>query len=466
METKLPDRNILARIDAAARDRLSPAHTALYWWGLLNIYLCLAQQFLNYIANPLGLNKLTYASMVLWVLIAIWVKKAPLRIPLSIGLVILLAVWFNICTVHAEATIARMTIFTAMDILLYVYAIAFMQAACLVWFAPEVRRIIGRTIVGICVLSSFVSFVQFLNFGPAIEYANLVRGNIEIVFIASGSAEESIRSPGLFSNIGTAAVYGALISVVITTALEYRKLRWYEYVSVGMLALSTVLVQVRTILPLIAICFLYIAVRVIKTQGRAGILGVSLAFLGVVGFFILRIENFSYITGAGGATMDFRQDVLWTQAWQIAEERFWTGIGIEPAFAGWTTQVLPNKWVQITLIDSGYLIALCFGGFPGMLLLILTCVASLTGSLRLLRAPDEDGWHRAFKLLTFWLVLFFSLALYWGTQWVNPAICAVYFILAGLSMPSIRSDLSDSKVTDVERRALAEAPAIPKLSRY
>jgi hypothetical protein len=360
---------------------------------------------------------------------------------------------------------ARMTIFTAMDILLYVYAIAFLQAACLVWFAPEVRRIIGRTIVGICVLSSVVSLVQFMNFGPALEYANLVRGNVEIVFIASGSAEESIRSPGLFSNIGTAAVYGALISVVITTALEYRKLRWYEYAAVGMLALSTVLVQVRTILPLIAICFLYIAVRVIKTQGRTGILGVSLALLGVVGFFILRIENFSYITGAGGATMDFRQDVLWTQAWQIAEERFWTGIGIEPAFAGWTTQVLPNKWVQITLIDSGYLIALCFGGYPGMLLLILTCVASLTGSLRLMKAPDEDGWHRAFKLLTFWLVLFFSLALYWGTQWVNPAICAVYFILAGLSMPSIRSDLSDSRVSDVDR-VPGEAPAIPKLSRY
>ncbi|MBL8087056.1 MAG: hypothetical protein JNM85_03170 [Chthonomonas sp.] len=436
------------------RDRLAPAHKTLYYWGVVNLFFALGQQFLNYILSPIGANKFTYSSILVWLVVAVVSKRATLRFPLFLVIMLVLAVWFNITTLYAETQVARFTIFTAMDTMLYVYALAFLQAAALVWFAPEVRRVYGRVMVVIVVLSSVVALTQFLNFQPTIAYANMVR-QFDIVF-TTGEREETIRSPGLFSNIGTAAVYGMIVSIMVTTALEFRKMKWYEYTAVAFMMLSTLLVQVRTLLPFILICAVYLLVRFMRLYGAKGLGVVVLGITAVLGFVAYKADSFEYLFSSSNATMAYRKEVLWTQAYQILDEYPLTGIGIEPAFAGWTTQILPNKWVETPLIDSGFWIAGCYGGWPAIGLIIMCLIAALLGAIRLLRAPDEDGWHRAFKLGVLWLVILFTVAMYWGSQWVNPAICTVYFVFAGLSLPSARSEGIDPERQAKQTAALGE----------
>lgn len=419
-------------------DVSSPSHRAIYYWGFINCFLLIFQQFGNAILQPLGAQKLIYGSMVGWIITALWTKRATIRIPAAIAFILVIQVWFGICTMHAQAKLGMHVVFNGMDLLLAVYALIFVQSSCLVWFAPEARRSLGRVIIVICVLSPFFAFLQFAGFGPAQQLAAIIR-SAEIAF-AIGSGDEVIRAPGLHSNIGNAVVYSCAVAVAIVSVVQYRVIRWYELFAIGMLFLGSLLVQVRNQLALILIAGVWVLIALIKAYRSKGTLIGGLGVGAIMAFLLTRKDAFGYFFQQGTGTLDFRRDFLWPQAYNVLKYEPIFGIGVEPAFAGWSTQVFPNRWLTHSVIDNGFLLAAIFGGWPGMMLLVVTCAAALFGALRLLAAPHEDGWHLAFKRMLLMIVLFFITGMYWGTLWANPITMAVFFVMAGLAMPSMKSE--------------------------
>lgn len=433
METRLSQRNYGTRVEAHGRDRVSPSFRILYAWGLFNMLLVMFQQFANYIMNPIGAQKFIYASMVLWIAVAFFTGKGNLRIPITIGFVLLLQVWFSICTMHAEITLAQTTVFNGMDLLLAVYCLCFFQAQAMVWMAPECRRVIGRFLIIVTVLSPIMAVLQFVGFGPALAYAGLVR-SADITY--SIGNEATVRAPGMHANIGTAISYACNSALMITTVLYFRKFKWFEIAAIFLLFLSTLLVQVRNQLPAIMLTALWLAVMIVRRYGAKGILLNLFGATALVGVLLAKQDSFGYLFQGGTGTLDYRREVLWTQAYQILNERPIFGIGVEPAFAGWSTQVLPNKWVSTTVIDNGWLLAACFGGLPAIALLAMTILSGLGTSIAAIFQPAEDGWHEAFRMAVVGTFIFFGTGLFWGSLWANPINTSFYFIIAGLAMNS------------------------------
>lgn len=434
IEQSLQGRPLKARIEADLRDRLSPAHQALYFWGMGNIFLVLICQFMNILTGPIGVQKFAYASMGAWFIVGLATKKIPLRLPLGIIFMLLLQIWFAITTLVASVYIARATIFTAFDILLLVYFMSFLQAQGLVWLDPRCRRVFGRIMLIVMIASAFIAVAQFVGFGPAQAIGKMIRDADSLQAIADAETGDILRTPGLHSNIGMAVAYGTISIVMLCSILYFRKFKFYEVASILALIASLVVVQVRNQALAIGLTILFLGWIIAKRYKVWGVLTNILVALAAVGVIFAKRESFGYLFEGGTGTLDYRRDVLWTQAWNILNQHPVIGIGIEPGFAGWTTQILPNKWMQVGLMDNGWLIAGAFGGYPGMFLLGLVVLTGLIGSLRAAVAPAEDVWHFAFKLGTIAMMIFFTTGLFWGTVWCNPLTASLFFVLAGLSM--------------------------------
>lgn len=434
MQNLLTERNFRTRVEALGRDRVSPAHRAMYLWGILNCTLVWIQQIFNWALNPIGAQKYIYASMVAWLLVALWTSRIVVRIPLAIGVILVMQVWFTVCSMHAASTIARTSVLNGMDILLPVYVLCFLQAQALVWMAPESRRFIGRLVIPVCVISGIVALAQFKGVGPAIQYSNLVR-QAEIVFDFSGTGE-IVRAPGLHANIGTAISFGTMCMLMMSVVLFFRPFKWWEMGSIGILLLSTLLVQVRNQLLVIGLTVLWVGYLITKKYKFGGIT-FSTATLGLLGVYLVQNRDaFGYLFQGGTGTLDYRRLALWPQAYNILDQRPIFGIGIEPGFAGWTTQLLPNKWVTERLMDNGWLLAAAFGGYPGLGLMVLTVLTAFIAATIHALKPSEDVWHLAFKFAVLSSVIFFATGMFWGTLWANPINTSFYFIIAGLAMPS------------------------------
>lgn len=454
METPFQERSITARLDARYRDTGAPAYQALYYWGLLNCVLVFAQQYLNFILNPIGAQKFTYISTGLWVFVALWTRRAPLRLPFFIMIMMILQVWLSICSLRGQMVVGTMTVPNAMDFVFLVYVLAFIQAAMLVWFAPESRKVFGLVTIIISVISSFTAFLQFFGLGPAIELARKIR-EADIVF-AGAEQSEIIRAPGLHSAVGNAVVWPCAAALMVAVVIKYRPIKWTDIVAVMLLLGSATIIQIRNQMLLVAVCAIWIFYWAYKKHGqRVLVAGVSVA-CAVVMFIALQPDRFGYLL-QGTDTLDFRQTRLWPQARYVLQEQPYFGIGVEPAFAGWTTQVLPNKWMNVGLIDNGFYLMGIWGGYPAIGILALMLIIGLASAIVALHQPNEDYWHEAFKLATVALMIFNLTGMFWGSLFANPVPVGVMFTCAGLSLNSYRSTLNRDNRAETAMEAAGTA---------
>ncbi|MBS1705383.1 MAG: hypothetical protein JST40_05885 [Armatimonadetes bacterium] len=429
------------RLEAEGRDRIAPAHNALVAWGMANCFLLMAQQYLTFIMTPLGAQKFTFASIMVWVGVALWTNKAPLRVPVGLAFMLILSAWFSFTTMYNQVTIARTTVFNGMDLLLSVYALAFFQGSMLVWIAPHSRRIMGISTLVVGIASCLLAILQFEGVGPALAIYKRIRDADMIQQVVEG---EIIRAPGLHSNIGNVIAYGLMGALMLAAISKYRALKWYEFAGICLFLLSTLLVQVRNQLPVVGLISIWLAVILLRRYRLAGGVVGAVMLAAVIVFFLARQDQFGYILNAGASTLEYRQTVLWPQGFHILSQRPLVGIGVEPAFVGWTTQIFPNKWMAVGLMDNGWLVAGIFGGYPAIALLGLTVFCFLLASIRSSNEPAEDYWQLAFRYGMVAVSVFFATGMFFGTLWGNPNSVNLFFILAGLSLntnPDYRKDL-------------------------
>ncbi len=411
---------------------------AIFAWGLLNMvaiqsmwFLGLAQQI-----NPGNFMKYISFSIAGFLAVAYTRYRVPPSVPAGLKLIGFLQIWFTFCTIYATIVLMRTSDFGSADYSLVTFILAFLQGAALTYLFPDLRKKILIYLYVLGGASFIMGLLQMAHFGPAISYGNAVIGFEQI---DDWGGKGGVRAPGLFPSIGVTVVFNLLIASLIGATALVRKLKGYEMALLAAAFLSLVFVQVRSAAPQILAVYAFVTYALAKRYGSRALLLSLLCLGGIVLIVASFPEKFAYTlsTLSDQTTLDYRTDVLWPQAIHIYEQHPFTGIGVEPAFAGYET--LETRYVRENILDSGWMVALAYGGLPGVCLLGLTCLAGLVGSCMAVRFKSnyEDDTHRIFGIAGIFVVLSLALSLAVGNTFTNVSIGMPYFMLLGCMTPRV-----------------------------
>jgi|GEM_PF-4170413 len=400
-------------------------------WGLGNMVFLMSTMFISKFYIDSNFHIIGFISCLLWVLIALIRGYSPVRVPIFMWIVILLQIWFAFTTIYAEITIVRKTVFNPTNYTIFLYFLAFLQGSMLSYRSARVRQIFMKIWLWLMLASGVVAFLQIAGFGPAKSLLVL-----SAEFTVKGSADATVRASGLIQDIGWASLMGCLGAMMIASFLTVRNLRWYEWVAVGMMMGSALLPQTRNQVPLIIITSIWIGVLAVRRYGARGVLGSAMVATTLGMVLVSSGDRFAYLLRGGADTFTFRKEVLWSQAMNAYGEMPWTGIGQEASFVSYQSQVLPNKWVTVHLMDGGYMLALAWGGIVGLSLLILAAGLGLVQAISLAKTPTPDDWSRAGRYCLVLMALYYVIGMYFGNQWGTP-YRSFPFALIGISLPTI-----------------------------
>lgn len=406
-------------------------------WGLANVLLAIGQMFLSPLAPLIGLyvgdlNKFFMFSFAGWIAVALLKKAAPLRVPWSMVFMILLQVWFTVSTIVSQLQMGRHVEFIAPDYSLVSFLLAFIQGAMLVSIAPHLRKVIAKGLIAVCLVSAFVAMLQFVDFGPAIEFANIMVGQDDIT---NWAGQGGVRAVGIFPGVILPVHFNLMAIGIIGAALFYRKLKPLEIGLIVVLLGVMLMSQVRNATVLIALLVLPLVVLFVKRHKYEAL---PYVVVGVLVLFVMVFfggDRFQYLFSGDTSTFDYRRDVLWPQAYNILENRPWFGIGVEPAFAGFPT-VASDRWSDAIILDNGYLVAIAYGGIPALVLAILSAVTAIVGSVMLVLRKTDDRLEKGFAYVALVVALAFGYGMLFGNMITNISLGIFYFVIAGMGLPA------------------------------
>lgn len=406
-------------------------------WGVVNVALTVVQMFMNSLGSSIGLdvfslNKYFMLNVAAWIAVAIATRSATLRLPAGILLLLGVQVWFTFSTVVSQTSMGRQVAFSPPDYSLVTFVLAFLQGALLVQIAPKLRRGVFIGLAALCAVSAVVAVMQFLNVGPAIELANRMVGQEDIT---NWAGQGGVRAVGIWPGVILPVHYNLIAIGIMCAALFYRKLKPWEIALVIGLAAVMFMSQVRNATVLIALVMLPLIALFIRRHKEAAVPYVVAGVLVMLAMVTTGGDRFQYLFSGDTSTFDYRRDVLWPQAKTIYETRPWTGIGVEPTFAGFFSPEV-GRYSDGRIMDNGYFVALTYGGLPALSLLVLSVVASIIGAIALVLRPAVDRWQRGFALGTLVIALAFGYGMFFGNMITNASLGMPYFLLAGMGLPS------------------------------
>jgi O-antigen ligase len=197
--------------------------------------------------------------------------------------------------------------------------------------------------------------------------------------------------------------------------------------------------QVRNATVLIALVLLPLIALFVKRHKYAALPYVVAAMVVLLVMIIYGGDRFQYLFSGDTSTFDYRQDVLWPQAFNIIENRPWFGIGVEPAFAGFPV-LATDRWSNAIILDNGYLVAGSFGGIPAITLLVMAVGTAIYGGIKLVARKTQDRWEKGFAVSSLIIALAFGYGMLFGNMFTNISIGIFYFVVAGMAMPTVREE--------------------------
>jgi O-antigen ligase len=406
-------------------------------WGIANVLLAAAQMFLSPLAPLVGLyigdlNKYFMFSFAGWIAVALLKKAAPLRVPWTMVFLILTQVWFTVSTIVSQVQMGRHIEFIAPDYSLVVFLLVFVQGAMLVSIAPDLRKKVAKGLMWLCLASAGVAMLQFVDFGPAISFANIMVGQDDIT---NWAGQGGVRAVGLFPGVILPVHFNLMVIGIIGSALFYRKLKPLEITVIVVLLGVMLMSQVRNATVLIALLVLPLVVLFVKRHRYAALPYIVAGVLVLLAMVLFGGDRFQYLFSGDTSTFDYRRNVLWPQAYNILENRPWFGIGVEPALAGFPT-VASDRWTDAIILDNGYLVAIAFGGIPALTFIVLSAVTAIIGGVALVLRPTEDRMERGFAYAALVVALAFGYGMLFGNMITNISLGMIYFVIAGMGMPT------------------------------
>ncbi len=437
-----------------------PMERAMVGWGFFNIVIVLLQMFLAPYGAQVGvnvgnLNKYFMFSLGAWIMVALLRKMAPLRIPSAMIFLIMVQIWFTVATFMAQIQLGRSREFMSADYSLVTFLLCFIQMAIMSYMFPEIRVLLKRLVVVMCLVSAVVAGLQFLGFGPAIDLANIMVG---IGDISNWGGQGGVRATGIFPGVGTQVTYNLIGIGLIASALYERKLNAFEITAIVVMTGTVFMSQVRNALVVAAIVIIPLIILFVKRHKIASLPYIVCGLLVLAGLVVFGGERFNYMFSGDTSTFDYRQDVLWPQARSIYEQRPWFGIGVEPDFTGVNTYST-DRWSDGVIMDNGYLVALSFGGLPALVFLVLSVIAGGIGVMSLLRRKTAPTIERGYAIVAGIIVLFFGYGMYFGNLYTNLSLGMFYFVLAGCAMPSKVQEPVKSMLGSIKSRTEGRLPS-------
>lgn len=413
-------------------------------WSFANLALPLINSMLPTYSQINGQAlKLYVASLSLNLIFTLLKVAVPLRIPAAIGGLIVLNFWLVVCDFNAAITMGRMLPLEPTDYFFLLYILWFLQAAALAFYAPWVRPIYLRLILGVVFINAVMSLLQFAHFGPALAIANIYSRLNDITNWNNLGGTRVVGLTGWPETVTLWMITGAAYTM---SPLLYTKLKPTHVVLTAMFILVGLLAQLRSLYPILfaeAALFLYLLVKRNRDATVAYLSLASLISL-VVGAIYLPViaEKLKYGFSLNSNSAVFRFTVGWQQAFNILAKRPIYGIGHEPNFV---SLILPitTRWGAAMGLDCGYLDLGAWGGYPAMAIFIVTGYLALRAIIKNFKKTRHDPlmYRLNFVVLVQASAILFSMLF-------NPCFFTAYFIhtvfvTGGLLMASERSYIQE-----------------------
>jgi O-antigen ligase len=379
---------------------------------------------------------LSYLSMIIWLLVALPAARIPIRVPVPIAFLIGLQVWTFICAIAAQFSAAQMLAVSLLTGFYLLYVLVFLQSAALCWLFPESRRYVMNMFVGLICISTFVAYLQFIKFGPAIELSR----QYNPMPIDNWGNRGGLRAFGLYGQLHHQAIACLTCATLISGSLLTRSLKRWEMVLVLYLLGGALIAQSR-ILYVSVVVFLGLFAYLYYRRERQRAIPLLFALgLGIVGFIFVFRDQFAYLLSTGAlkddASLVFRQEMAWVQASRIFDALPWTGIGPTGFLATGTGGVqFMSKFTTGANLDNGYLLILSFSGLPGLVLWLGFLLTTFVATLRqVFWDPIASPEQRTFAIAVFMNVTGISLTMFMGNVIPNAPPNFAVCMLAGLAM--------------------------------
>jgi hypothetical protein len=454
-------------LSAVARSRAAMARVQskpLYYWGLANVF----GLFVIVMGHPFlpeqHVFRLHFISMAVWLLFAWGTNVAPLRVPVPIGIVLMLALWIYVCTILAQGSLFRFV--SVLDNGLYEIpwlVLNFLQGAALAFFAPQARSVVAKIVVVLALASSVMAILQFLGIGVAIRLGGLF--NVREIGAGIDVEGVAVRAFGIF-RIGQGVILSTIAAMILVMPLLWRKVPWWHIALAGLIITGGLLGQVRSFMPMLGLAYLIMTGLMLYRYGTsrwlAGLLAVAMIL--PVAFAVPRmgyVMEMFQPRGDRGTTLTYRQEHLWPQITLILSERPWTGIGYEPQLYGAGGPA--TRRTSGLIVDGGYHMILGMGGYPALALLILFLASAIVVAIRAAREARDD-WGRLPLIAGILLfVLTLPLLTVFGPVGYAQHFSGITYLVAGLCMatgPALASEASRQNLLAFAGRARRRVAAL------
>lgn len=376
-------------------------------------------------------------SLVACLIVTFSKLKVPLRIVWPVGLLMVLQIWFVFCDMQASLTLGRFSPFGTPDFLLLFYVFYFIQAAALVYYAPETRKLLIKMLIWSTALSSFVALLQFIKVGPALQLGNLYNAarNLE-----NWDNRGGVRAFGLTGWPAMMALTSLGAAALIASRMLDRKLKVWELLAcIAFLGVSLT-AQARTLYPGIALAALALLWMLAKRDKPKALAFVMLAAALVTVLVTLFYDRIAYALTTNifnDPNLNFRMHVAFPQAYKIFEARPWTGIGPDLNLVFISPATIPDRWVTGQTLDNGYLMLLAWGGLPALAIFLSAIGSGIAGLAKIVKMKGIDPSRRQLAFYGAAMLLGLLDYMLGGVGFVDtPFISMLLMTAIGLSLPS------------------------------
>ncbi|MBC8065709.1 MAG: O-antigen ligase family protein [Chlorobia bacterium] len=307
----------------------------------------------------------------------------------------------------------------------------YLAAFVLVAIDPRWRTRLLNFMLGVCVFTAVIAFLQFIKFPGALQLSGLY---VDLNDLETFGLDK--RSHGLSTHPFHLSAQCILGCGIVASNLLTRKLKVFEIGFYAILSAGLVVAQARSFYIAWIVITVITLVMCFKRDKQQ-----FLTILCIMGAMVTAIiaafpDQLSYGL-SGKNTINEGRMSQWMRADELASQFPLTGIGPkETVFGSGKDFTGGGRWYTL-YTESGYRMSRVSGGFIGLALMIGLVLSCLVLSVVVFRDPNADLGRRQSAFAGFYFMLAMAMGLYITNIVENELITYYGMALAGIVAPQV-----------------------------